>query len=248
MLNIVLPMAGLGSRFSRAGYKVPKPFINVCGKPMIQVVVENLRPKVPHRFIFICRHEHIVEYNADTLLRNITAEPIIISVEKVTDGQLSSAMLAEEFIDNDQPLLTANTDQYIDFKIDNFLDRANEKNLDGLIMTMEASDPKWSYVRLDPDTNLVTETAEKKVISNEATVGIYYFKRGREFVKSGRVLVHEDKRVNGEFYICPVYNYMINEGKRIGIYNIGREQSGMYGLGTPEDLKLFLSHPISKEL
>lgn len=248
MLNIVLPMAGLGSRFSKAGYKIPKPFINVCGKPMIQVVVENLRPSVPHRFIFICRSEHISEYKADILLRKIADNSIIISVDKVTNGQLSSAMLAEKYIDNQQPLLTANTDQYIDFCIDKFLDFASKEKLDGLIMTMKADSPKWSYVRVNEETNLVSQTAEKQVISDEATVGIYYFNKGEDFIKSGRNLIAENKLVNGEFYICPVYNYMIKEGRRVGIYNIGSENKGMYGLGTPEDLKLFLSNEISKRV
>ena len=226
-------MAGRGSRFAKAGYQLPKPFIEINGKPMIEVVVNNLRPSISHRFIFICQRNHLQKYNAESLLHKLSKDSIIIPVDTVTDGQLSSAMLAEEYIDKNEPLLTANTDQFIDFRIDDFIKYANEQKLDGLIMTMKATDPKWSYVKLDVDNKFVVETAEKKVISDEATVGIYYFSKGRDFVECASELISNNERVNGEFYICPVYNYMICRKKKIGIYNIGTENHGMYGLGTP---------------
>lgn len=246
MLNIVLPMAGKGSRFSNAGYSLPKPFIKVDDRPMIQVVVENLRPECEHRFIFICQKEHISKYRADALLKSITDNPVVIGIDGYTEGQLCSALLAKPYIDNDDQLMTANTDQYIDFDVDEYLETIFSKDLDGLIMTMNANDPKWSYVRIDPDTDLVIETAEKKVISNEATVGIYNFKRGKDFCYAAEEIIKEDLRVNGEFYICPCYNKLIEAGKKIGYFNIGSERSGMYGLGIPEDLEWVKSKGIIK--
>lgn len=248
MLNIVLPMAGRGSRFANAGYSKPKPFIDVCGKPMIEVVVNNLKPKCEHRFIFICQKEHIEKYQADKLLQSLVDNPIIIGIDYVTEGQLCSALLAKEFINSEEPVLTANTDQYIDFDVNKFLIYSDKYHLDGLIMTMFADNPKWSYARLDKESQLVVETAEKRVISNEATVGIYWFRRGKDFVVSGERLIREDQRVGGEFYICPVYNTLIKEGRKIGVYNIGKEGDGMYGLGVPSDLEYFLNAPVSKRL
>ena len=248
MINIVLPLAGKGSRFSRAGYKLPKPLIEINGKPMIEVVVNNLRPARDHRFIFICQQSHIDEFGLDNILKELEPNSIIIPIDFYTDGQLSSALLAKPYIDNDFPLMTANTDQYIDFSIDDYLDTVEKDSLDGLIMTMKGDNPKWSYVRIDELTNNVVETAEKKVISNEATVGIYNFKRGSDFVKAAESLIDKDLRVNGEFYICPVYNELIARGLRVGYYNVGEERRGMYGLGIPADLEYFLSLPLSRRV
>lgn len=248
MINIVLPLAGKGSRFPTAGYKLPKPLIEINGKPMIEVVVNNLRPMREHRFIFICQQSHIDQFGLDTLLKELEPDSIIIPIDFYTDGQLSSALLAKPYIDNDSPLMTANTDQYIDFSIDDYLDSVEKNSLDGLIMTMKGDNPKWSYVRIDEATNNVVETAEKKVISNEATVGIYNFKKGSDFVKAAESLIEKDLRVNGEFYICPVYNELIERGLKIGYYNVGEERRGMYGLGIPADLEYFLSLPLSRRV
>ena len=115
------------------------------------------------------------------------------------------------------------------------------------IMTMKANDPKWSYAKTD-DNGFVIETAEKKVISDEATVGIFNFKHGRDLVLSAEQMIKDNIRVNNEFYTCPCYNYLIKKGKKIGIYNIGEEYNGMYGLGIPKDLEFFLAHKISEKV
>lgn len=248
MLNIVLPMAGRGSRFATAGYKDPKPFIKVCGEPMIKVVVDNLTPNCEHRFIFICQKEHLDKYDGRQLLNSIAKDPVIIEISEITEGQLSTALLAKKFINNDQPLLTANTDQYIDFDVNSYIEDMQTRCLDGSIMTMRANDAKWSYAKIDTKTNLVVQTAEKRVISDNATVGIYGFGRGKDFCRAAEFTINNNLRTNGEFYICPVYNYLINEGSRIGIYDIGAEGQGMYGLGTPADLESFLKTPVAKFL
>jgi hypothetical protein len=143
--------------------------------------------------------------------------------------------------------MIANSDQYIDTDIDHYLNDMNIKKLDGLIMTMKATDPKWSFVGLNEE-NFVSKVVEKLVISDEATVGIYNYARGQDFVESAEKMIANNERVNNEFYVAPVYNQLIQAGKKIGIYNIGSEANGMYGLGTPQDLSLFLSLPISKKV
>ena len=246
MLNIVIPMAGRGSRFQKEGYTLPKPLIPVLGKPMIQVVINNLRPKVAHRFIFICLQEHLEKYQvAEKLKAWAGAGTEIVTVDQVTEGAACTVLLAKEFINNDEPLMIANSDQWIDTDINDYLETMNRENADGLIMTMWANDPKWSFVRFNEKHEII-EVVEKEVVSNEATVGIYNYKHGKDFVRAAEQMIAKNYRVNGEFYVAPVYNELIREGKKIIIYNIGKEADGMYGLGTPSDLKLFESLPISK--
>ncbi|MDR2428978.1 MAG: glycosyltransferase family 2 protein [Candidatus Margulisbacteria bacterium] len=247
MLNIVIPLAGRGSRFATAGYAEPKPLIPVHGIPMIKVVIDNLTPALPHRFIFICQNQHIQAYGLTAKLRASAPNAEIIGIDGVTEGQVCTVLKARQFIDNDEPLLTANSDQYIDFDINAYLQDMESRRLDGLIMTMKADDPKWSYARTDA-SGYVVETAEKKVISDDATVGIYNFRRGRDLVRAAEQMIRENVRVNNEFYTCPCYNYLIKEGQKIGVFSIGREYAGMYGLGTPQDLEFFLEHPLSRKI
>lgn len=247
MLNIVLPMAGKGSRFANAGYTTPKPFIPIHGVPMIKVVVDNLSPKCEHRFIFVCQQQHIDEFDLIPKLKSYSKNVEIIGINGITEGQVCTALLAKKYFNNDEPLMNANADQYIDFDINEYLDAISARNLDGMIMTMKSQDPKWSYAKTNVD-GFVIETAEKQVISNDATVGIFNFSKGQDLVRAAEQMITDNIRVNNEFYTCPSYNYLIKEGKKIGIYGIGEEYNGMYGLGIPKDLDFFINHPISSKV
>lgn len=247
MLNIVIPMAGRGSRFASAGYTKPKPLIDVRGKPMIQVVIENLTPRVPHRFIFICQNEHIREYGLRALFDELAPGCVIVGIDGVTEGAACTVLLAREHFDNQHSLMIANSDQYVDIDINNYLADMTDRELDGLIMTMEADDEKWSFAKVNDD-GLVTEVREKVVISNHATVGIYNFRRGSTFVEQAQAMIDAGERQNGEFYVAPVYNRLVQDGLRVGIHGIGKEADGMYGLGIPADLELFLSLPVSRKV
>lgn len=238
VLNIVVPMAGRGSRFAKAGYDLPKPLLSVRGRPMIEVVIENLRPSCSHRFIFICQREHILSHDLDRALLHMAPTAEIIPIDGVTEGAACTVLLAEQFINTDTSLMIANCDQYVAVGIDDYLWAMEEGNYDGFIMTMMADDPKWSFVRLD-DAGRVTEVVEKQVVSSEATVGIYNYRRGCDFISAAKAMIAVDDRVSGEFYVAPVYNYMIRKAQRIGFMNIGSDRAGMYGLGVPEDLEFF---------
>ncbi|MDH3485667.1 MAG: glycosyltransferase family 2 protein [Myxococcales bacterium] len=237
-------MAGRGSRFADAGYALPKPLIPAHGQPMIRVVIENLRPKRPHRFIFLLLREHAEQYGLADYLQAWAPGCRLIFVDQVTDGAACTVLLAREDIDSRQPLMIANCDQYIDTDIDTYLDSMGDA--DGLIMTMTADDPKWSFVRFD-DAGRVVAVIEKQVVSNEATVGIYNYRYGSDFVKAADEMIRADLRVNNEFYVAPTYNEMIREGMELRCFNIGSVGAGMYGIGTPADLDLFLTLPISKK-
>lgn len=234
MLNIVIPMAGRGSRFAKAGYELPKPLIDVNGRPMIEVVTRNITPRQEHRFIYICQQAHLKKYNLANLLNQISPECVIIPIDHITEGAACTVLLAEKYIDNNNPMMIANSDQYVDTDINDYIDSI--KCYDGLIMTMPANDPKWSYINFDA-SGFVTMVREKEVISNEATVGIYNYAMGKDFVKYAKQMITKNIRVNNEFYVAPVYNEMIEDGKKIVFKNVGEK---MHGLGTPEDLQTFL--------
>lgn len=238
MINIVIPMAGQGSRFAKAGYENPKPFIDVNGKPMIVRVLENLAyPDA--RYILIARKEHMDKEKE--LVAEIEKEfnAIFIPIDKLTEGTACTVLYARKYINNNEPLLIANSDQIVDMDIADFINDCSTRKLDGSILTFvdKYSDPKWSFAKLDAD-NLVTEVKEKVVISEYATVGIYFYTKGKDFVDASIDMIIENDRVNNEFYTCPTYNYAIKHGSKIGIYNIEFEQ--MHGIGTPEDLKKYL--------
>lgn len=244
MLNIVLPIAGRGSRFAVAGYSQPKPLIPVHGLPMIAAVVRNVRPSCGHRFIFVALAEHLEHAGMREALTLASPGCEIVPVDRVTEGAACTVLLARQFIDSGDPLMLANSDQWVDVNIDDYLASMERQRADGLIMTMRADDPKWSFVGLGQG-RCVTRVVEKEVISNEATVGIYNFRRGCDFVRGAESMIARNLRVNNEFYVAPVYNELIEEGARIGVYNVGREGAGMYGLGIPSDLESFLADPIS---
>jgi dTDP-glucose pyrophosphorylase len=244
MLNIVVPIAGRGSRFAAAGYAQPKPLISVHGAPMIAAVVRNVRPQCPHRFIFVALAEHLEHAGMREALTAAAPACLIVSVDRVTEGAACTVLLARKHIDSNDPLMLANSDQWVNLDVDDYLASMERQRADGLIMTMKADDPKWSFVGLDR-LKLVTRVVEKDVISNEATVGIYNFRRGCDFVRAADRMIAKNLRVNNEFYVAPVYNELIEEGARIAIYNVGSEGAGMYGLGIPSDLEQFLANPVS---
>ena len=234
-MNIIIPMAGHGSRFSQAGYTFPKPLIEVNGKPMIQKVIENL--KVDAHFVFIVQKEHREKYNLDSMLSLLAPGCNIVDVDKVTEGAACTVLLGKDFINNEEPLVIANSDQFVEWNSLDFFYKMNEQNLDGGIVSFKSTHPKWSYAKLDKD-DFVLEVAEKKTISDIATVGIYYWKKGKDFVKYAEQMIDKNIRVNNEFYVCPVYNEAIKDGLKVKTFNVPK----MWGLGTPEDLNYYLEN------
>jgi HAD superfamily hydrolase (TIGR01509 family) len=234
-LNVLIPMAGAGSRFVNAGYTFPKPLIDVKGKPMIQLVIENLNIKA--NYVYVVQKEHRKKYNLDTLLNLITPGCKIVETEGVTEGAACTALLAKEYIDNNNPLFFANSDQFCEWDSNEFMYKMNETDADGGIVSFRATHPKWSFAKID-EQGLVTEVAEKNPISDIATVGYYYWKHGSDFVKYSEQMIEKNVRVNDEFYVCPVYNEAILDGKEIRTFDIPK----MWGLGTPEDLKDYLEN------
>lgn len=234
-MNILIPMAGAGTRFQQAGYTFPKPLIDVNGKPMIQVVVDNIN--IDANYIFVVQKSHREKYNLDALLKLITPSCNIVEVDGITEGAACTTLLAKEFINNDEPLLMANSDQFAEWDSNEFMYKMNEQNVDGGIVTFNATHPKWSFAKVN-EYGYVTEVAEKNPISDIATVGIYYWAKGSDYVKYAEQMINNDIRTNNEFYVCPVFNEAIKDNKKIKTFNIDK----MWGLGTPEDLKYYMEN------
>lgn len=238
MINVLIPMAGAGSRFSKAGFTKPKPFIDVAGKPMIVRVLENLA--LPDaRYILVVRREHMqVEAK---LIHEIEHKyhATFLGIDGLTEGTACTVLHARKLINNDTQLLIANSDQIVDFDPQDFVDDCMKRNLDGSILTFEDTerDPKWSFARIGGG-GLVEEVKEKQPISEFATVGIYLFRRGADFVDAAIEMMLQQDRVSNEYYTCPTYNYLIRERKLIGMYTV--PAGAMHGIGTPEDLETYL--------
>lgn len=240
-INIVVPMAGEGSRFVKAGYKDPKPFIPVGGKPMIRWVLDNMLPKepIPVKFHLIMRAKHLNDYSLACLFDNM---PLNVSFEiyptkDLTEGAACSVLLAKHMIDSENPLVIVNSDQFLEWNSDAFYKSLLNPTYNGCILTFlqpDTSDTKWSYASVNND-GLVTEVAEKKWISPFATVGLYGWAKGSDFVRYANQMIEKNIRTNGEFYVCPVYNEAIAEGQKIRVSLC----KGMWGLGVPEDLEKF---------
>jgi HAD superfamily hydrolase (TIGR01509 family) len=234
-LNVLIPMAGAGSRFEQAGYTFPKPLIEVNGKPMIQVVIENLN--LDANYIYVVQKAHREKYNLDALLNLLTPGCKVVETDGLTEGAACTALLAKEYIDNDNPLFFANSDQFVEWDSNEFMYKMQETNADGGIVSFTATHPKWSFAKVD-ENGLVTEVAEKNPISDIATVGYYFWKHGSDFIKYAEQMIEKNIRVNNEFYVCPVFNQAIEDCKEIRTFNT----TGMWGLGTPEDLNYYLEN------
>ena len=234
-MNILIPMAGAGKRFSDAGYIFPKPIIEIQNKPMIQWVVDSL--KINANYIFIVQKEHQKKFNIKSVLKILKPNCKVIELDEVTEGAACTTLLAKKYINNNKPLIIANSDQFIKWNSSKSLYKFNSKKYDGAILTFNAIHPKWSYAKCDSN-NLVSEVAEKKVISKNATVGVYFWRKGSEYVKYAENMINKNIRVNNEFYVCPVFNEAIKDKKRIFIEPVDE----MHGLGTPEDLNNFIQY------
>ena len=232
-INIVLPIAGLGKRFIDGGYETPKPLVDFNGKYIIEKSLESLNLSGCN-LIFIVRDEHIKSHGIDNILREKFGRGIkIIAIDYVTEGALCTCLLAEQYINNDQPLVIFTPDCYFEPV---FNPKEVDEKYDGMVVTFDSDSKAHSYVVLD-DNNYVMEAAEKKVISNNAVGGLYYYKRGSDFVKYSHQLISDDNRTKNEFYICPVFNYFIKDGGKIGV----EKNTKHLILGTPKDLERNIS-------
>jgi len=229
---VLIPMAGRGSRFAEKGYDLPKPLIDVNGRPMVERVIDNLGIDGPH--IFIVRSEH--KSQLAPVLSRVRPGCVVIGIDQVTQGAACTCLLARELINNDEQLLVANCDQIMDWDPRQFADFVKE-DLDGSILTFTSQSPNNSYAKLNRH-GYVTRVAEKEVISEVATCGVYHFSKGRYLVESCEKMIAAGRRCRGEFYLCPCYNEMIEDGLIVKTYPV----KAHHPIGTPEELEKYLGH------
>ena len=235
----MIPAAGLGSRFFNAGFSQPKPLIEVGGLKLIEWVIGNFDFLSGDKIFLIVR-ENIDRrdlYLNLSIPQGIDLE--IISLSRLTDGAASTVLEVIPYLNHKLPLVVANSDQYVSNGLDSYISEVRRIDNGCHILTMEASDKKWSYVRKDRNSKLVSAVVEKKVISNEATVGIYSWSTPNLFEQSVNKMKLNRDRTNGEYYVAPSYNYLIEQGIRVTTFNCGRLNKEVHGLGTPEDLEIF---------
>jgi len=233
--NIVIPMAGLGSRFPKNKYYLPKPLIDVNGKPMITRAIESLN--IDGKYHFILRNDEFTKIVKDVITKTVK-DPNFVLVDQTTEGPACSVLLLKKFINNDDELITVNCDQIMEW--DSSLFFHNVRLYDGAVVTYYSDTDKNSYARLDKKGHVV-EIREKEVISNISLNGIHYWKQGKYFVSSAEEMITNDDRApNGEFYIAPTYNYMVKAGLKVGIYHIPNEQH--HAVGVPVDLERYLKN------
>lgn len=235
-LNVLIPMAGAGTRFEKAGYTFPKPLIDVKNKPMIQLVVESLN--IDANYIFIVQEDHYNKFNLKETLNLIAPNCKIVTTKGLTQGAACTTLLAKDYI-TEGPLLLANSDQFLDWNSSEFMYSMMADNIDGGILVFESTHPKWSFAKLGSD-GFVCEVAEKRPISNLATVGVYFWKNGKDYIRYAERMIEKNIRINNEFYVCPVFNEAISDNKKIKIFKIN--STNMWGLGTPEDLTYYLNN------
>jgi NDP-sugar pyrophosphorylase family protein len=241
-LQVVIPAAGIGSRFKSVGINTPKPLIEVGRTPMILWVIANLELGPNDSVYVICQREDEMRTALTKYLVDIDFEVTFLEIEGLTSGPASTVALALPSLISDVPIIVANSDQYVSNSLSSFVSSAREKNFDGTILTMEASGAKWSYIGRDSEGR-IERVVEKSEISNEATVGIYAWSSPELLNRSIDFLRDENLLVNGEYYVAPSYGYLFSQNLQIGTFSVGNHGEAVHGLGTPDDLEMFLKHP-----
>lgn len=236
--NLLLPIAGAAKRFADVGYTMPKPLIMANNKHIIDWSMESVKLDECN-ITFVVRAEHVYNFSIDEILRQKFGEDInIVVLDRMTRGSVETCLKAKEFIDNDMPLVIYTPDVYFQ----NQLDPASiDPDLDGFVLTFKANSPAHSYVKLDEE-GFATKTAEKEVISQDAAVGVYHYKTGKMFIKYAEQLINKNITVKNEFYLCPMYNLMIQDGLKIKT----RSAEKMHVLGTPAELEFFTNYVVQR--
>ncbi len=235
MITIVVPLGGTGKSFKDKDYTFPKPLIEIHGNPMIQWVIQNLWLNQQHRFIFVVRQEDIAAYNLAAVLELLAPGCEIVVMSQPTLGAACSVLLTIDHINNDDPLLIANGDQYILGSIQAGVDHFVKHRWDGGVFTFESVHPRWSFVKLEE--GCVVEATEKRPISRHATCGLYYFRKGSDFVQAAMSMIRKQGTIGDQYFVCPAYNELVLARKKIGVFPVANDH--FFPLGTPEDIKEF---------
>jgi NDP-sugar pyrophosphorylase family protein len=247
-MNIVIPMVGMGKRFSDAGFVEPKPLIKVNGKEIVRWSIESLN--LDGKYIFITRKYENKDFNIqlEKVIKRCIPDSLIISIDYLTEGATQSVLLAEQFINNKENLIVTNCDQFLtwDYDKSNFLELIKNNEIDGCVTTYNhiskeniiiGDKTPYSFIKID-ENNKAIKLSEKIAISKNMLNGIHYWKNGNDFVRSANNMINKNIRYNNEFYVSLTYNELIEENKVIKHYHMS--DGSFMSLGTPEDIKIFM--------
>ena len=239
--QLAIPLGGLGSRFSTAGYGQPKPFLDLFGRAMLEVVIENLTYESTSSLLLVALREHsdlldplVEKLNNSTFLEESKSLEVVY-LETLSEGPAHSIWLGREKLDANLPLIIANSDQFIEGGIGALYRHISENDEENAVLLLEDTDPKWSFARLNEE-GYVSEIKEKQPISNHATAGVYGFSKASHFFEGFRKMQAAGDRTNGEFYVGPIFNYVTNRTKGL---HLGLPGDKFHGLGIPEDFENF---------
>lgn len=238
-LNLVIPAAGLGSRFRAIGIDTPKPLIPVLDIPMIGWVIANFQLTPQDEIWIITRKDDQIPTKMETFVSKIKNVIHFVELDELTDGAATTLQYALDQIPDVEAVLSANSDQFVSSDVSQFIESVRSGNSDGQILTMNATDNKWSYVERDSDGEVIN-VVEKVAVSDEATVGVYGWKSAMIAKNAINAMKDDGLKVNGEFYVAPSYTYLLKQGGKISTFCVGDVETDVHGLGTPEDLDLFL--------
>jgi NDP-sugar pyrophosphorylase family protein len=238
-VQLVIPMAGDGTRFTSAGYSVPKPLLSIHGRKMFEIVLSNLSNSYVKKALLVAKAEW--ELGAVIAeLNEVASFPVeLLELSALSEGPAHTVEFVQNNLDMELPLVVANSDQYLDYKFDHFYECLCDGQMQGAVLTMVDNNPKWSYASLDPNGDIVS-IVEKVVVSVHATAGIYGFSKARYFFEALAQMKAQNARVNGEFYVGPVYNYLDTTNGKVANFDMGPVGNVMHGLGVPEDFEAFL--------
>jgi dTDP-glucose pyrophosphorylase len=245
-MNILVLAAGGSEAFHQAGYSFPKNLVEIENRPLLQRVLENLAPlrKLGAKFHIVLRREECLKYHTDQVVRLLDSEAKVVLSPSKTSGAACTALLAAAHIDNEEPLLLANGDQLLLHDHVALMEQFLSMKWDGGIPVFDDVHPRYSYVKLGDD-NLVVEAAEKRPISRHASAGRYFFRNGSTFVRCAKKMILKDAQVEGNFYVCPVYNELVLAGGKIGVASIQRDH--YVNLSSPAGIHDFVNRHQNSE-
>lgn len=231
-MDVIIPIAAEHPTFREAGYEQPKPLVSVNGTAMIRWATACLNEVVDESsYIFVVLQSHVDKYNLDEALFDIYGDEItVLAIDEMTEGAAETVLVAEDHISTEE-LIVLFGDQYVELSLETAI---TNTDIDGVIPVFKSCSEKWSYAATGSN-DIVTEVAEKEVISSQATVGLYYFRDGTDFVRAARSMIAKDIRTDGLFYVCPVYNELIEMSRRIKTIPVERMET----LGTPSAVEAF---------
>ncbi len=220
MINVLLPAMGNSAFFK--DYYFPKVLTEINGKTMLEMVVEDYKDINPNQYIFIFNDEDCRKFHLDASVKILSKSSNVIRLHNQTSGALCTCLMSIDFINNEVPLIVANSDQIIDIDYMNVIKYFDEINADAGVITFSSIHPRWSYAKICKDE--VVEVAEKRPLSSNAIAGFYYYRKGIDFVEAAKKVLRKQNNLEGKYYISSSMNEMILMGKKVGYYKVNNEQ------------------------